>query len=109
MIVCVPSECIFYVPPPYVCNAEIVVGVHRYFFHEFDFHVTFNNFLKELSPELQMARSAIEVNRCFFLHLGVAVRIHPFLLQIAFRNIAANLLNQLSKGSRMMLACACVF
>ena len=30
---------------------------------------------------------AVETNRCFFLHLGVACGIHPFALQCYFRHM----------------------
>ena len=59
-----------------------------------DYHVSFTPVLgiKNLPPFLQISRSAVETNRCFFLHLGIAVGIHPFALQTAFRNMAAALL-----------------
>jgi hypothetical protein len=41
-----------------------------------------------------MARSAVESNRCFFLHLGIALNIHPFALQVACRHLAKQLLGE---------------
>lgn len=105
----IPDMYNFPIPPPYVSNIELKIGSHLYVFQDFDFHVTFNNFLKNLPMELQMARSAIEVNRCFFLHLGVAVNIHPFVLQVAFRNIAANKLKDIKEGVCLMSICALQF
>jgi hypothetical protein len=87
----------FAIPAPYISSYALAVGRETYAFERLDFHVTFSNFLKDLPPELQMARSAVEVNRCFYLHLGVGTRMHPFLLQVAFRNITANMLAELSK------------
>lgn len=86
----------FAIPHPYVANYELKIGRESFLFQMLDFHVTFNNFLKDMPAELQMAKTAVEVNRCFFLHLGVAANIHPFLLQVVFRNITANRLGNLS-------------
>lgn len=87
----------FAIPSPYITSYALAIGMETYMFQRLDFHVTFSNFLKDMPPELQMARSAVEVNRCFYLHLGVATSMHPFLLQVAFRNITANMLAELSK------------
>jgi hypothetical protein len=45
-----------------------------------------------------MAKSAIEMNRCFFIHVGIAIGIHPFLLQIAFRELAKHLAAEKGKN-----------
>jgi hypothetical protein len=37
---------------------------------------------------LRCCQEALETNRCFFIHLGVAMSIHPFALASAFRVIA---------------------
>lgn len=58
-----------------------------------DFHASFQGFLQPiLPPELQVARSAVESNRCFYLHLGIATGLHPYLLQCHFRAQALHLL-----------------
>ena len=54
-------------------------------FEQHDFHVSFQIFLRNIPPYLQMNNYVVETNRCFFLHLGVAVGIHPFALQESFR------------------------
>jgi hypothetical protein len=87
----------FYIPPPFRSCLNINIGSKCYQFLKDDFHVTFTAFLKMIPEELQMARSALETNRCFFLHLAVAMNIHPFALQIAFRYLATKKLLQLSK------------
>jgi len=87
----------FYIPPPFRSYLNINIGSKCYQFIKDDFHVTFSAFLKTIPEELQMARSALETNRCFFLHLAVAMNIHPFALQTAFRYLATKKLLQLSK------------
>ena len=58
-----------------------------------DFYVSYGAVLRGLQPtELQLSGAAVETNRCFFLHLGIAVSIHPFLLQLTFRALASKLL-----------------
>ena len=57
-----------------------------------DYHVNFTFVLRNVPLSLQMARSAVESNRCFFLHLGIALSIHPFALQVACRHLAKQLL-----------------
>ena len=57
-----------------------------------DFYVSYGAILRGIPTELQLTPSAVETNRCFFLHLGIAVSINPFLLQTAFRSLASKLL-----------------
>lgn len=59
-----------------------------------DFHASYSSFLQpySLSAEVQASRAASESNRCFYLHLGVATQIHPFVLQFYFRQRAWQLL-----------------
>ena len=37
--------------------------------------------------------------RCFFIHLGVAIQVHPFALQTAFRSISSRILQKNSNGN----------
>jgi len=57
-----------------------------------DYYVNYTSVLRHVSPALQMARPAVESNRCFFLHLGIAISINPFALQVACRHLATQLL-----------------
>lgn len=57
-----------------------------------DFQTSYQPFLTTIPPLLQMTACAVEANRCFFIHLGLAVGIHPFSMQTAFRQ-QAKLLN----------------
>jgi hypothetical protein len=61
-------------------------------FPRHDYFVNYSPVFRTVPPQLQMARSVVETNRCFFLHLGIAISIHPFLLQCAFRHFATSLL-----------------
>jgi hypothetical protein len=73
----------FPVPLPHVSTVDIFLGDSPYQFRRNDFHVNFTPLLPQtLSPQLQMDSVAIETNRCFFLHLGIAVGVHPFALQV---------------------------
>eukprot|EP01041_Mallomonas_annulata_P004243 gene4243-8439_t len=86
----------FYIPPPQSTHFELALGhgnlnfnfngKNPFSFMKDDFHASFSSFLLDIPVELQLAKSAIEANRCFFLHLGVALDIHPFVLQTVFRN-----------------------
>jgi hypothetical protein len=85
----------FHIPPPAITAVDLSLSPHA-IFQAFidDFHMSFQGFLQPiLPPELQISRSAIETNRCFFLHLGIATGIHPFLLQASFRAYASHLLS----------------
>lgn len=64
-----------------------VGGRARCFFRD-DFSVSYEPFLRSLPAELIVSRAATETNRCFFIHLGVAMNVHPFALQTAFRSLA---------------------
>eukprot|EP01042_Synura_sphagnicola_P004538 gene4538-5768_t len=47
-----------------------------------------------------MARSVIESNRCFFIHLGVAMQLQPFMLQVAFRYVSEQILASLDANGK---------
>lgn len=81
-------------PKPTTRLLSVTVGGRALQFAQDDFHVSFGGFLEHLPVELQMSRSAVETNRCFFLHLGIATAVHPFVLQTAFRYYASEALNQ---------------
>lgn len=76
--------CKFFVPTPNTKFLEFSIGAKNVRFYCDDFQVLYAPFLQDLSPILQMERESIETNRCFFLHLGVAMQIHPFALQVYF-------------------------
>jgi hypothetical protein len=87
--------CRFFVPTPNTKLLEFSIGAKNVRFFCDDFQVLYAPFLKNLSPILQMERESIETNRCFFLHLGVAMQIHPFALQVFFRNFASQRLQNI--------------
>lgn len=73
---------------------DVTVGeAARFVFSQDDFCVSFSPFLQRIHPALQILSSAIETNRCFFIHLGVAIGVHPFALQTAFRCMAQSKMN----------------
>lgn len=53
----------FVIPHPSQTTIDVVVGQKHYFFHQDDFHTSFAGFLSTLPPELQLAKSAVEMNR----------------------------------------------
>jgi len=69
-------------PRPY----KLVFGSSSFVWNHWDYGVTFLPWLpSDLPAALQISTAACETNRCLFLHLGVAFKIHPFALQFAFR------------------------
>lgn len=72
-------------PPVHAVPVNIKVGKNLFTFQQENYHVSFLPFLKNVPAELHMERELIETNRCFFLHLGVLMDIHPFALEIALR------------------------
>ena len=78
----------FVVPNPSQTTVDVQIGSKHNFFYQDDFHTSYASFFTKLSPELQVAKSAMEMNRCFFIHLGIAINMHPFALQCAFRRLA---------------------
>jgi hypothetical protein len=72
--------------------------VHTLQFRQLDYGTSFNRFwCDELSLTCDMitSKEASEDNRCLLLHLGIAMNIHPFGLQLAFRARALNLLRSI--------------
>jgi len=72
---------------------------HDFDFDQYDYGITFYHFLDPtwIEPSFPAERSrksaaANESMRCFFLHMGMAVGIHPFALQVAFRKLGNKLL-----------------
>jgi hypothetical protein len=84
-----------FVPQPFTSFLDVSVGINTYRFVRDDFQVSFIPILKDLTYQLQQESASIETNRCFFLHLGIAMGLHPFSLQVVFRNLATNLLKDL--------------
>lgn len=79
-------------------NFFIFFGDAKMNFHKKDYLLHFTNFLtNEYVDDLKVVEecpSAHETCRCFFLHLGVAVETHPFLLQLQFREGCRSLLQE---------------
>ena len=89
-----------YIHKPHSSTAlDITVGSTSYRFTEDDHLYKMLPFLSMIPPDLQSTRSANESNRCFFIHLGIAVGIHPFALQTAFRYLAINKLESVTPKS----------
>ena len=69
-------------------------GVKQIAFHRHDFYISFLRFFNPArgaawgaeEQQLKGTREAIETNRCFFIHLGVAINVHPFALQVRGRD-----------------------
>ena len=84
----------FHIPSPTQSIFSLEFGGMRVNFIKDDFHISFMPFLRRLPADMQVCRSANEANRCFFLHLGVALRLHPFALQLAFRHLTSCVLSK---------------
>lgn len=77
----------------------------RFSCHQDDFHASFVPLLTPTLTEvlatslpildsLVISPTVCESNRCFFLHLGIATGIHPYLLQVYFRAMAFCLIEE---------------
>lgn len=79
----------FSIPPPATSLVDINLGNGTVLqFYRDDFHTSFAGFLSSISADLQFSQAALEANRCFFIHLAIAIGVHPFILQFAFRMFA---------------------
>lgn len=88
----------YYYPYPNSTNITITIANQfTYNFYRDDFQVSFDPFLDNLKPELEISRAAMETNRCFFLHLGVACKIHPYALQLVFRYYAGKIIANITR------------
>lgn len=94
-------------PPPLTMYFELKMNSgSRWLFYKDDYAVSYIPFLRFLSPDFQVSREANETNRCFFIHLGMAVKIHPFALQSAMRVMAQQLLSSLEGSPAESLTAA---
>eukprot|EP00603_Paraphysomonas_imperforata_P004964 CAMPEP_0114448440 /NCGR_PEP_ID=MMETSP0103-20121206/20325_1 /TAXON_ID=37642 ORGANISM="Paraphysomonas imperforata, Strain PA2" /NCGR_SAMPLE_ID=MMETSP0103 /ASSEMBLY_ACC=CAM_ASM_000201 /LENGTH=434 /DNA_ID=CAMNT_0001620453 /DNA_START=272 /DNA_END=1577 /DNA_ORIENTATION=+ len=95
------DTCLRLIPPPQRLLLHLRFstpqGIKQIAFHRHDFYISFLRFFNPpggWGPEQQQlknTREAIETNRCFFIHLGIAINVHPFALQTYFRHIAASI------------------
>ena len=84
--------------PKFKQDYHLKFGVSRQFwFEQVDYGVKFEPFLGldyVSDPEtVTSCSSALENFRCMFLHLGVGIMVHPFVLQVKFRVAAERLLS----------------
>lgn len=70
-------------------------GVKQIAFHRHDFYISHLRFFYQPEDpslrQIRATREAVETNRCFFIHLGIAINVHPFALQTYFRHVAATI------------------
>lgn len=88
-------------------NFYIFFGEARMNFERYDYSITYNEFMtcQHIGEDLSVfdeCPSAKESCRCFFLHLGVAVNVHPFLLQLQFRQACRSLLSESTASERFI-------
>ncbi|CAE7471823.1 unnamed protein product, partial [Symbiodinium microadriaticum] len=92
----------FFAPQPHrtLLSFSLVVRgqYHHLKFFRHDFHVSFLSFLTGMDPSILEARPAVESNRCFFIHMGMAFGLHPFALQLYFRRAAASRMSKQQRG-----------
>jgi hypothetical protein len=69
-------------------------GIKQIAFHRHDFYISFLRFFNPPrgwgaeQQQLKNCREAIETNRCFFIHLGIAINVHPFALQVGENDLS---------------------
>jgi len=71
----------FTIPHPSQTTIDVVVGQKHYFFHQDDFHTSFAGFLSALPPELQLAKSAVEMNR-YLMNISTLLFFFPFCFSV---------------------------
>ena len=91
-------------PNPIVSQLRVAVGEHVFNSLRYDYGISFIPFLSNIYNNFSESPSVNETNRCFFLHLAVGCRVHPFLLQSVFRSRSRSLLNDGRNGSNDYLA-----
>jgi len=91
-------------PEPNISQLGVTVGERVFNALRYDYGISFVPFLSNLYSNFREVPCVMETNRCFFLHLAVGCRVHPFLLQSVFRSRSRNLLNDGRNGSNDYLA-----
>ena len=92
-------------PEPNISQFCVTVGEHVFNALRYDYGISFIPFLSSnIYNNFRESPSVNETNRCFFLHLAVGCRVHPFLLQSVFRSRSRSLLNDGRNGSNDYLA-----
>jgi hypothetical protein len=75
----------------------------QYNFTQKDFGISFRKVLgpeyvgsliRENIEDVRLMHCVNETNRCFYMHLGIGLGIHPFALQALFRYAAADVLSR---------------
>ena len=87
-----------------LCYIMLYYGSGRKYTYDFvqeDYGVIFKDFLNDrfigsvgVDSKGNSLVCCLESNRCFFLHLGVGIGIHPFALQSLFRISAMDILSK---------------
>lgn len=91
-------------PPPVVSTIHVILSHTMSIpYYRDDYHVSYANFLTTIPVELQYTKAAIETNRCFFIHLGIAMGLHPFLIQSWLRIVSKMMLRQAEQGTPSLL------
>jgi hypothetical protein len=88
----------FYNPfRPNICNQSIYLlkfGDMLLHFNEQNYGTSFEPFFSHIDDSLvECCPSALESLRCSFIHLGIALEIHPFILQFKMRSLAKEINN----------------
>ena len=87
-----------YISPKAMINKyNLKIGTRQFELLRYDYSISFLPFLGGLDPRLRLTNAAQETNRCFFLHLGLAVSIHPYALQTSMRIRAKQYLLEIDK------------
>ncbi len=92
-------------PEPNISQFCVTVGEQVFNSLRYDYGISFIPFLSSnIYNNFRESSSVNETNRCFFLHLAVGCRVHPFLLQSVFRSRSRSLLNDGRNGGNDYLA-----
>jgi hypothetical protein len=75
------------------------IKIGSFHFTQSDYGICFENFFEtvHLDDDLKKSHAALEKFRCFYIHLGIGMSLHPYAIHHAFRNRASFLSQSLSK------------
>ena len=91
-------------PNPNISPFCVTVGECVFNSLRYDYGISFIPFLSNVYNNFREEPSINETNRCFYLHLAVGIRVHPFMLQAVFRSRSRILLSDGRNGSNDYLA-----
>lgn len=80
----------------------IYLGNKELLFHQENYGQSFKPFLSHIDSDIvESCQSTLESLRCSFIHLGIALNIHPFKLQLLMRSKAIEIINDINNELKL--------